>query len=44
MRAFGNAGRDLAHHKASLVKVVDALIADAVLSLCLLYQLEPAAD
>ena len=30
-------GRDLAYYKASLVKVVDVLVKDAILSFCLLY-------
>jgi hypothetical protein len=36
--------RDLAYYKASLVKVIDVVIADTVLCLCLLNQVKPALD
>jgi hypothetical protein len=41
---YNELSRNLANHKASLVEVVEVLITDAVLSLCLLYELKPVLD
>jgi hypothetical protein len=36
--------RNLTYYKASLVKVVDVLVTDTVLSYSLLYELKPAPN
>jgi hypothetical protein len=43
-RSIARSDGTLAHHKASLVEVVDVLVKDAVLGLCLLYKLKPAPN